>query len=185
MILFIGSDVHGSEANLLRFLDASDKAMQSGEDVKCVLLGDIYNHGPRNPFPEGYAPMKAAELLNRRKDSFSVIKGNCDSEVDQMISEFQIKDDFCMQWMNRTLYFTHGHRHNPDLPIEEARKGDIVFYGHFHTPKLTEVGGVRYVCVGALGLSPEGVRRSYAVVDGSKVRVVALDGGETLIEFDV
>lgn len=185
MKLFIGSDVHGSEANLVRFLSAIDKAKDNGEEVKAVLLGDIYNHGPRNPFPEGYAPMKVAEQLNARKDIFSVIKGNCDSEVDQMISEFPILDDFSMQWQGRTLYFTHGHRHNPDLPVENAKEGDIVFYGHFHNPRYSVIDGVRYVCVGALGLSPEGAQRAYAAVDDRNVRVVALDGGETLIEFDI
>lgn len=185
MKLFIGSDVHGSEANLLRFLNAIDNAKEEGEPVKAVLLGDIYNHGPRNPFPEGYAPMKVAALLNDRKDSFAVIKGNCDSEVDQMISDFEIGSDYSCEWQGHTLYFTHGHKHNPDLPIEDAKEGDIVFYGHFHKPNLTDVNGVRYVCVGALGLSPDEVERAYAILDESRLTVKALEGGKTLIEFEL
>lgn len=183
MKLFIGSDIHGSEANIIRFFNAVNDIFAVDKDTKVVLLGDIYNHGPRNSFPEGYAPMKVAKLLNDNKSLITVIKGNCDSEVDQMISDFTIGLDFNMEWCGKTLHFTHGHKCNPDLPKTEAKKGDIVFYGHFHRASLTEKDGVRYVCVGALGLSPEGVERSYAVLDESKVTVKTLEGNETLLEF--
>ena len=83
MKLFIGSDIHGSSANIRRFLDIVSDARKTDPDAKVVLLGDIYNHGPRNPFPEGYAPMQVAKMLNDSKDFIRVIKGNCDSEVDR------------------------------------------------------------------------------------------------------
>ena len=183
MQLYIASDVHGSEANIIRFFYAVHRGAAVDNDTNVVLLGDIYNHGPRNPFPEGYAPMKVAALLNGEKDRITVIKGNCDSEVDEMISEFPINADFSMEWCGHTLFFTHGHKCNPDLPKREAKAGDIVFYGHFHRAKLTDVDGVRYVCVGALGLSPDGVERSYAVLDEHKLTVKTLVGDNTLIEF--
>lgn len=185
MKIFIGSDIHGSEVNLLRFLNEVNGVAASGEDTKVILLGDIYNHGPRNPFPEGYAPMKVAELLNGAKDRISVVKGNCDSEVDQMISEFEIGSDFSVYLNGRMLYFTHGHKCNADLPNEGAMAGDIVFFGHFHKASLTERDGVRYVCVGALGLSPAGVERSYAVIDENKVTVKALESGSVILEFAI
>lgn len=185
MKLYIGSDVHGSSANIERFLDIVNDARKSDPSVKVVLLGDIYNHGPRNPFPEGYAPMTVAKMLNESKDFITVIKGNCDSEVDQMISDFPIGDDFSREWYGRTLFFTHGHKCNPDLPPKNAKKGDVVFYGHFHRAMLEVKEGVIYVCVGALGLSPEGVERSYAVLDERKIEVKTLQGGKTLIEYDL
>lgn len=185
MRLFIGSDIHGSSANVARFLDIVQKARQEDDSTKVVLLGDIYNHGPRNPFPEGYAPMKVAEMLNAAKDYITVIKGNCDSEVDQMISEFPINSDFTMDWQGRTVYFTHGHKCNPDLPPKDAKKGDIVFYGHFHRAMIEERDGVIYVCVGALGLSPEGVERSYAILDEHSVTVKTLEGNKTIIKMNI
>lgn len=100
----IGSDIHGSSANIRRFLDIVADARKDSPDVKVVLLGDIYNHGPRNPFPEGYAPMQVAKMLNDSKDFIRVIKGNCDSEVDQMISEFPIESDFSLDWQGRTVF---------------------------------------------------------------------------------
>lgn len=185
MRMFIGSDIHGSEANLIRFFEAVDSTLADNPDTKVVLLGDIYNHGPRNPFPEGYAPMKVAKLLNDAMSFITVIKGNCDSEVDQMISNFPIIGDFNMEWNGHTVFFTHGHKCNPDLPPVGAKAGDIVFYGHFHRASLTEKDGVRYVCVGALGLSPEGVERSYAIIDEDKVAVKTLTDGKTLLEFAI
>lgn len=185
MKVFIGSDIHGSETNLLKFLRAMDSVAESGESVKAVLLGDIYNHGPRNPFPEGYAPMKVAALLNARKDSVTAIKGNCDSEVDQTISEFKIDMDRTSKWGGHTLFFTHGHVFNPELPPLEAEKGDVVFYGHFHEPNLTVKDGIRFICVGALGLSANGAPCSYAVLEEGKVTVKNLDGSETLFEVEL
>lgn len=185
MRLFIGSDIHGSSANVARFLDIVQKARKEDDTTKVVLLGDIYNHGPRNPFPEGYAPMKVAEMLNGAKDYITVIKGNCDSEVDQMISEFPINSDFTMDWQGRTVYFTHGHKCNPDLPPKDAKKGDIVFYGHFHRAMIEEKDGIIYVCVGAIGLSPEGVERSYAILDEHSITVKTLEGDKTIIQMDI
>ena len=185
MKLFIGSDIHGSEANLLRFLNIVDTAAKSDPDVNIASLGDIYNHGPRNPFPEGYAPMKVAALLNARKDCIMAIKGNCDSEVDQMISEFEIGTDCTCEWLGYTLHFTHGHKCNPELPLKDAKDSDIVFYGHFHKPTLTVSDGVLYICVGALGLSAQGVPRSYAVLDEHKLAVKNLDNGNTIIEVSL
>lgn len=179
MRVFIGSDIHGSELYLKKFLAAA-AASRYGEGVKIVLLGDIYNHGPRNPLPEGYAPMKVAAALNSVKDSLTAIKGNCDSEVDEMISEFSIQPSYFLPWQGRTAYFTHGHKCNPDLPCEEAKEGDIVFYGHFHRPDIREVNGVVYVCVGAIGMCPEGCQRAYAVLDEDKITVCSLDGEELL-----
>lgn len=185
MKLFIGSDIHGSSANIRRFLDIVSDARKTDPDAKVVLLGDIYNHGPRNPFPEGYAPMQVAKMLNDSKDFIRVIKGNCDSEVDQMISEFPIESDFSMDWYGRTVFFTHGHKCNPDLPPKDAKEGDIVFYGHFHRAMLQVKDGVIYVCVGAIGLSPEGVERSYCVLDEHSITVKTLEGGKELVKYDI
>ncbi len=185
MKLFIGSDIHGSEANLIRFFQAVDESLAGDQDTKVVLLGDIYNHGPRNPFPEGYAPMKVAKLLNDAMTFITVIKGNCDSEVDQMISNFPIISDFSMRWGEHTVYFTHGHKCNPELPPTGAKSGDLVFYGHFHRSAVTEKDGVKYVCVGALGLNPEGAERSYAVLEENRLTVLTLMDKKVLFDIEI
>ncbi len=184
MKLFIGSDTHGSAANTRRFLQDVGEAKKSDEEVRAILLGDIYNHGPRNPFPEEYAPMTVAKMLNEAKEYLTVIHGNCDSEVDQMISEFEILPDYKMECGERTLYFTHGHKCNADLPYKEGKSGDFVFFGHFHRQIVKVVDGITYVCVGALGLSPDGVERSYAIVDDTGVKIVSLETKKVLQEVN-
>ena len=184
MKLFVGSDTHGSAKNTRRFLEDVSSAIKRGEEVRVFLLGDIYNHGPRNPFPEEYAPMEVAKMLNEYKSYLTVIHGNCDSEVDEMISEFSILPDYTLEYAGRTLYFTHGHKCNQDLPYKAGKRGDFVFFGHFHRQIVEVASGVTYVCVGALGLAKDGVERSYAIVDESGVKIVSLETKRVLQEIE-
>ena len=89
MKFLIASDLHGSAFYAEKLLDRYNE--ESAD--KLILLGDIYNHGPRNQLPKDYNPMRVAELLNGAKESPLVVKGNCDSEVDNMISEFSFIED--------------------------------------------------------------------------------------------
>lgn len=185
MRMFIGSDIHGSVTNLEKFFKLIDETLAEDSDTKVVLLGDIYNHGPRNPLPEGYAPMQVAKLLNDAMSFITAIKGNCDSEVDEMISNFPIISDFSMEWNGKTVFFTHGHKVNPDNPPTGAKKGDIVFYGHYHRPSVKEVNGIKYICVGALGLCPEDSVQAYAILEEDRVKIKALLKEEVLLEFEI
>ena len=85
MKILIASDIHGSEFYLQKLLQRF--AEEGAEQM--ILLGDIYNHGPRNPLPEGYRPLGVAALLNPLADRLTVVKGNCDSDVDTLISDFE------------------------------------------------------------------------------------------------
>lgn len=183
MKYFIASDIHGSSANAKRLFDIIDGTISQGDKV--VLLGDLYNHGPRNPLPEGYAPMEVASIFNAHKDIISVCKGNCDSEVDEMISEFDIIPDREEVFLGRRILFTHGHKCNVNLPIKNAKDGDMVFYGHFHKPNIEVKDGVIYVCVGAIGISPEGVDKSYCVLDEKKIAIYSLLDGHEIARKDL
>jgi len=185
MRLFIASDIHGSAANLERFFNIVDKALPNHPDTKVILLGDTYNHGPRNPFPEGYAPMQVAKLLNDAMSFITVIKGNCDSEVDEMISNFPIIGDFSMDWNGRQIFFTHGHKCNIDFPPVTGKKGDIVFYGHFHKASIEEKNGLTYICVGALGLCKDDTVLSYTILDEDKITIKSLFDDKILFELAI
>ncbi|MEZ9922380.1 YfcE family phosphodiesterase, partial [Vibrio breoganii] len=73
-------------------------------------------HGPRNPVPEAYAPAQVAELLNKYKDDIISVRGNCDSEVDQMLLDFPVLSDFAIVLLEsgKRLFLTHGHLYNQD-----------------------------------------------------------------------
>ena len=87
MKLIIASDIHGSAYWCEQLLSAFEN---EGAD-KLVLLGDILYHGPRNDFPDDYSPKKVFAMLNAIKEKILCVRGNCDSEVDQMVLEFPIR----------------------------------------------------------------------------------------------
>lgn len=170
MKIVIASDLHGSAY----YADKVKEAFEREGAELLVLLGDIYNPGPRNPITEGYAPMKVAEILNGLKDRLLVIKGNCDSEVDTLISEF----DFCefsqifADGLKITL--THGHKFNKDnMPVNA---GDIMCYGHFHTGFITEVDGVVVANAGSAALPKDGTAHSYLTISDGEIMLKDIDG---------
>lgn len=174
MKFYICSDIHGATRNLNALLEKIGPELAAG-GAKLVILGDVYNHGPRNPIPEDYAPMQVAEALNPYRAAIIAVRGNCDSEVDEMISEFKFYASSSTVVAGRNVLFTHGHKYNPDNPASGMKAGDVVFYGHFHNAEHRLVDGVNYICVGALGIYPKDSKASYAVFDGLKVSVLPVD----------
>ena len=81
MKLFVISDIHGS----LYYLKKVMKIFEKEKYDKILILGDELYHGPRNPLPQGYSPKEVIEILNKYKDKIIAVRGNCDSEVDQMV----------------------------------------------------------------------------------------------------
>ena len=43
----------------------------------------------RNDLPEGYAPKEVIAMLNPMKKELLCVRGNCDTEVDQMVLSSQ------------------------------------------------------------------------------------------------
>ncbi len=184
MKFYICSDIHGAAPKLGALLAMIGSELDGGK-AKLVVLGDIYNHGPRNPLPEGYAPMEVANALNARKDAVIAVKGNCDSEIDETISEFNIYLFSTVEIGGRKIVFTHGHKCNPAMPDKSLKAGDIVFYGHEHRVDHRLIEGVHYVCVGGLGMAAAGSKPSYAVFEGNKVAVYSIDDGSSLLSFEL
>ena len=83
------SDIHGSAYWCRQLLSQAEKQ----DADKIVLLGDLLYHGPRNPLPQEYAPMDVAEMLSNVKEKLLCVRGNCDSEVDQMVLPFPMFAD--------------------------------------------------------------------------------------------
>ena len=109
MKLMIASDIHGSASFCQQMLDAFDR---EGAD-RLLLLGDILYHGPRNDLPDGYAPKQVLAMLNARRERLFCVRGNCDTEVDQMVLTFPILADYCILPLgSRLIYATHGHVYN-------------------------------------------------------------------------
>lgn len=70
--------------------------MEAEQADRLLLLGDVLYHGPRNDLPRDYAPKEVIGMLNEMKDKIFCVRGNCDTEVDQMVLEFPILADYCI-----------------------------------------------------------------------------------------
>ena len=131
MKLMIASDIHGSAYYCLEMLDAMKKECPD----RLLLLGDILYHGPRNDLPLEYEPKKVIKMLNEVKEKLFCVRGNCDTEVDQMVLDFPVMADYAMiLYGERNLYATHGHIYNENN-MTPLKNGDILIHGHTHVLK--------------------------------------------------
>ena len=126
MKLLIASDIHGSAYFCRKLLEAYEREQAE----KLILLGDILYHGPRNDLPKEYAPREVIRMLNERKQEILCVRGNCDTEVDQMVLEFPVLAEYGFLYeRGRMIFLTHGHVfHEKNLPM--LKKGDILLHGH-------------------------------------------------------
>ena len=122
MKIMIASDIHGSAHYCRRMLEAFDRG---GAD-RLLLLGDILYHGPRNDLPEGYAPKEVIAMLNERKSQIFCVRGNCDTEVDQMVLEFPILADYCILTLDAG---EHCGRHGEGDPADKYDTDDLADAG--------------------------------------------------------
>ncbi|MDD3947317.1 MAG: phosphodiesterase [Clostridia bacterium] len=173
MKILVASDLHGSLENGKLLLERFEKEKAD----KLVLLGDLYYHGPRNPLTEGYDPMALANLLNHYKDKLFVIKGNCDSEVDEMVSEFKFHQGYANLDIGegKTLTITHGHLYDNHAYPPDC--GEVFLFGHIHTGFLErrEDGGI-VGNPGSVSLPKNGTPKSYLTIESSFVTLKTLDG---------
>jgi len=170
MKIAIASDIHGSYPAAVAFFYAAEKL---GAE-KYVLLGDLYYHGIRNPLPEGYAPMKVAEYLNERAADLLVVRGNCDSDVDLTVSNFEFATSLLVDANGKSVYCAHGDKCDKDhLP-----KGfyDVFLYGHYHTGFIERKGDLIIANPGSLSLPKGGTERSFLFLDEKKLTLYSLQG---------
>lgn len=168
----IASDIHGSEYYCRELCAAYDREKAD----RLLLLGDILYHGPRNDLPREYNPKKVIELLNARKQDILCVRGNCDTEVDQMVLEFPILADYCVIAEGKQLiYATHGHMfHENHLP--PLHKGDILLHGHTHVPKCAEHEDYTYMNPGSVSIPKEGSWHGYMILENGHFLWKDLDG---------
>ena len=167
MKFVIASDIHGSAKYCKLLL----KAFERERADKLLLLGDILYHGPRNPLPEEYAPKEVAEMLGAIKDKIICVRGNCDSEVDQMVLPFPVLCDYaavCADGVN--MYLSHGHREVP--PLSDS---DVYLTGHTHVPLNTREEGFLHLNPGSISLpKDEKNTRGYILFDAGKFEFKSL-----------
>ena len=173
MKLFIASDIHGSAFYLEKMLKAYEK--ENADMI--VLLGDILYHGPRNDLPKDYNPKKVIEKLNLVAKDIICVKGNCDTEVDQMVLDFPIMQETSLIFADGLkIYLNHGHERQT---LEKSiSNGSVLICGHTHVPLAKEENGYWYLNPGSVSIPKENSEHSYLVYENKTFTWKTLDGEE-------
>ena len=172
MKLFFIADIHGSFHYLQK---AIERFQQEAADY-IVILGDELYHGARNPLPPEYDPKETAGLLNRYADKIIAIRGNCDSEVDEMVLHYPIMATYStILYGKRRLFLTHGHIYNEEH-MPPLAEGDLFLYGHTHVPKAEKQNGVIIINPGSITFPKENTPNTYGVLEGNTFQIKELSG---------
>lgn len=92
-------------------------------------------------------------MLNARKADIYNVRGNCDTEVDQMVLEFPVLTEYMLipilgAGAPPVIFATHGHIYNENN-LPPFHKGDILLHGHTHVPACTDRGDYIYMNPGS------------------------------------
>lgn len=172
MKIFFVSDIHGS---IYYAKKAIEKFQEENADY-IVILGDELYHGARNPLPIEYNPKEVAELLNEFSDKIIAVRGNCDSEVDEMVIKFPMMATYSMVlYEGRRLFLTHGHIYNENN-LPKLRDGDVFIYGHTHIPKAEKNENIFIINPGSITFPKEDNPNSYGILEENVFKIKDLNG---------
>lgn len=173
MKLMFASDIHGSAFYCRRMLEL----YKNSGAKRLVLLGDILYHGPRNDLPREYAPKEVIAMLNPLKDELLAVRGNCDTEVDQMVLEFPILADYAVLLAGeRLVYVTHGHQFNTKTPPPLCQ-GDVLLHGHTHIPAWEPFGRENlYLNPGSVSIPKNDTAHGYMTLENGVFTWKTLSG---------
>lgn len=174
MKLLVASDIHGSSYYCKKLIER----IEIEKVDKIILLGDILYHGPRNNLPKEYDPKKVIEMLNSLDKTIVSIKGNCDSEVDQMVLTFPIQADYAFVLKDDyVIYLSHGHKSLDNLNL---KTGDVVINGHTHIQKCEKrtINNQTYLYMncGSVSIPKENGFNGYMIIDNDEYLWKDLDG---------
>ena len=156
MKIMIASDIHGSAFYCEKMIEAYRREKAD----KLLLLGDILYHGPRNDLPKEYNPKKVIQMLNDIKEDILCVRGNCDTEVDQMVLEFPVLAEYCILYVkDRMIFATHGHTFNAE-----------------HLPAYRTVGNIIYMNPGSVSIPKEDSEHSYMIMEDETFTWKNLEG---------
>ena len=175
MKLMIASDLHGSAYYCEKLIHA----FHTEKADRLLLLGDILYHGPRNDLPEKYSPKEVISMLNAVSDRIICVRGNCDSEVDDMVLDFPVLADYSIIFSDelggRIIFATHGHHYNANN-LPNLNSGDILLHGHTHIPCFEAHEGILVINPGSVSIPKNGSEHSYMILDRMEIVRKSLDG---------
>ena len=184
LIIGIMSDSHGS-------LKWFKRAYNLLKDTDLIIhAGDILYHGPRNPLPDEYLPKELSEFINTiPKEKIIFVKGNCDSDVDQMVINHDISKRFkIIDIKPFTMGIIHGDQFKNDsemFKFMEEFDIDILIHGHYHVKKAVSSNNKIIISPGSVSL-PKDSSKSAGILTIEKFNVAVeffdLSSGELLVK---
>lgn len=176
------SDAHGSVNSIRQLKGHIDRI-----NPDCIaFLGDALYHGPRNRIKSDYDPRGTADIFNGMKDRIIAVRGNCDSEVDQMMFAFPILSEYSNLFDNaRRFFMSHGHHWSheklPPLPA-----GSVFAFGHTHIPKISRNDdGIILFNPGSISLPKNDMPDSFGLYDGCRLSVLNLITSGEILGMDL
>ncbi len=172
MKLLFASDLHGSAYFTKKLITAIEKE----QPEKIILLGDYLNHGPRNALPKEYDPQAIVTMLNPLQEKLICVRGNCDSEVDQMLFDFPMMGDYTTLFIDGLQIFaTHGHIFNfENLP--PLSKGSVFIQGHTHLPVIEKKDTIILLNPGSVSIPRGEHTNTYMTYENGIFSLKDLDG---------
>lgn len=160
------SDIHGSLSRLNIVLDI----YRSERCDMLLLLGDILNYGPRNGLSDGLDARGVADALNPLADEIVAVRGNCDSEVDQMLLRFPMMGDYAILVdEGRKIFLTHGHIYNKEnMP---PGRFDAIIYGHTHLWELSKSQSQIICNTGSITFPKGGCVPTFGIMDNGVITI--------------
>ena len=170
---------------LMRILYSLEKNQSENYDIEVytdsVKLSEKLSAGKRYDliFLDIMMPVKSGVevgkiIRNDLKDKIRAVRGNCDAEVDEMISDFKLEPYIEMQVNGKKVFFSHGHVYNMDnIPHKDI---DIMFYGHFHVGFIEEENGIIFANPGSISLPKNNSEHSYIIFDEKAITLKDVDG---------
>ena len=196
MLIQVISDIHGSFADLQTAVDSF--AVRKPDVL--LLCGDFLNHGPRNDLPAGYDTKATAALLNAHKDKIICVRGNCDSEVDQMMLEFPCLNAYTNLFFpahtdgdcaaadgalhtngdaprgdgfccNGRIFVHHGHLYDRAQFRAWLPRGTLVVSGHTHVTVLEADDALFYLNPGSISIPKCADGKTCALIETDKAGI--------------
>ncbi len=179
MKIFVFSDIHGDVAALKRVLCVINEV----NPTHIVCLGDCLYHGPRNEILDSYNPKECVDLIKSLKPRLTIVRGNCDSKVDETVLSEEMQNYKVMNVGNRRVIFFHGDDVN-NLDFELVQN-DVILHGHTHVAKIDKNNMFIVANPGSISLPRNKSKKGYIVIDKDCLCLYNLDSSDLINSIEL
>lgn len=184
MKIGIISDTHGYPSKWKKITESFFK------DVDLILhAGDLLYHGPRNPILAGYDPKELSQIVNSSEIPILISKGNCDCDVDQMITTWPILSPFTLvQDGNIRILTIHGYKESDEELLQMANnfKVNLLITGHTHVRRLERHDNLIWLNPGSVALpkDSDGIP-SIALLENGLIKILDANTGDIISSIEI